>query len=172
MSLKEEDLIFKENKLNIGHAFRKKTNFDNNNQYQQNSRIMNNGMNNGMNGGAGNQHHMMAGNNSNIGHLGLGGHGGMGLHNGGMATNGLGNMGSLGGLGGLGGAGHLGNNNYLDSQMNGAPSGLHPMNNMNGFGSGSQGMSHNGMGYGMNGHISAIGGGMGGLTGMNGMNMN
>ena len=66
MSLKEEDLIFKENKLNIGHAFRKKNNFDQqqggNPQYQQNRG------HNGMGGGHG-QPHMMGG---NMGNLGLG----------------------------------------------------------------------------------------------------
>ncbi len=175
LSLKEEDLIFKENKLNIGHAFRKKNNFDNANQYQQNPRA-NNGMAGGGGGGAGlggGQHHMMGGNNNNLGHLGLGGHGGIGVHNGsGMSGGGLNNM---GGLGGLGGAGHPGNNSYLDNPMNGGASGMHPMNTMNGFSNSSQGMTHNAMGYGMNGHLAGMSagmGGMGGLTGMNGMNMN
>ena len=66
LSLKEEDLIFKENKLNIGHAFRKKNNFDQGQgggQYQQGMRGQN-----GMGGGQG-QHHMMGG---NMGGLGLG----------------------------------------------------------------------------------------------------
>lgn len=160
LSLKEEDLIFKENKLNIGHAFRKKNNFDQNQggpQYQQGMRGQN-----GM-GGQG-QHHMMGG---NMGGLGLGGQGSMGLHQGNMGSSGLGNM---GGLGGLGGGGHPGGNNYLDSQMNGQASGMHPMNNMSGFGNNSQGMNPQGMNYGMNGHMGL--GNMGALNGINGMNMN
>jgi len=156
LSLKEEELIFKENKLNIGHAFRKKNNFDQpgGQQFQQNPR------------GQDGQHPMMGG---NMGGLGLGGQGSIGLHNGGMGGNGLGNMGGLGGLGG----GHLGNYNNLDSQMNAGASGMHPMNGMNGGfnNGGSQGMNPQGMNYGMNGHIG-LGSNMGGLGGMNGMNMN
>lgn len=69
LSLKEEDLIFKENKLNIGHAFRKKNNFDQ--QGGQGGYRVQNGMGggqNGMGGGQG-QHPMMGG---NMGGLGLG----------------------------------------------------------------------------------------------------
>jgi len=155
LSLKEEDLIFKENKLNIGHAFRKKNNFDQGQgggQYQQGMRGQN-----GMGGGQG-QHHMMGG-----------GQGSMGLHQGSMGGSGLGNMGALGGLGG---AVHPGGNNYLDSQMNGQASGMHPMNNMSGFSNNSQGMNPQGMNYGMNGHMGGLGGNMGALNGINGMNMN
>jgi len=155
LSLKEEDLIFKENKLNIGHAFRKKNNFDQGQgggQYQQGMRGQN-----GMGGGQG-QHHMMGG-----------GQGSMGLHQGSMGGSGLGNMGALGGLGG---AGHPGGNNYLDSQMNGQASGMHPMNNMSGFSNNSQAMNPQGMNYGMNGHMAGLGGNMGALNGINGMNMN
>ena len=184
LSLKEEDLIFKENKLNIGHAFRKKNNFDQGQgggQYQQGMRGQN-----GMGGGQG-QHHMMGGNMGGLGlgnfnnlfyfkyksvylnELILGGQGSMGLHQGSMGGSGLGNMGALGGLGG---AGHPGGNNYLDSQMNGQASGMHPMNNMSGFSNNSQAMNPQGMNYGMNGHMAGLGGNMGALNGINGMNMN
>jgi len=68
LSLKEEELIFKENKLNIGHAFRKK-NFSNTNNYNNNNNGM--GVNNGMGGmggngmGGGNPHlHLMNGGNN------------------------------------------------------------------------------------------------------------
>ena len=87
LSLKEEDLIFKENKLNIGHAFRKK-NFVNN--YGNNNNQMGGGMNagmgglgglnGGMNGGMGNMGGMagMAGNMSGMGGMGASQQGGMG----------------------------------------------------------------------------------------------
>ena len=72
LSLKEEDLIFKENKLNIGHAFRKKNNFDQPGGQQQGGYRVQNGMGggqNGMGGGGQGQHPMMGG---NMGGLGLG----------------------------------------------------------------------------------------------------
>lgn len=164
LSLKEEDLIFKENKLNIGHAFRKKNNFDQPGGAQQGGFRVQNGMGggqNGMNGGQG-QHPMMGG---NMGGLGLGGQGAIGLHNGGMGASGLGNMANLGGLGG----GHPGGQFNMDSQMNGG-SGMHQMQGMNGFGSqpgSQQGMTPQGYGG-----IQGYGGmaAMTGMTGMNGMN--
>ena len=71
LSLKEEELIFKENKLNIGHAFRKKNNFEQGQggqggQYGRGQAGM--GGQSGMGGqaGMGGGHAMMAGNMANL----------------------------------------------------------------------------------------------------------
>lgn len=89
LSLKEEDLIFKENRLNIGHAFRKKNNLmgqpsdlnqihHSNNFHHQNHfnnnvnmntpiQMNNHSINNYLEGQMGNMNHMSNGMNSNYG---------------------------------------------------------------------------------------------------------
>ena len=130
LSLKEEDLIFKENKLNIGHAFRKKN-------------FVSGYNNNGMGGGMGSGQMNMGGMNM----------GGMGMQN----AGGLGGFnGNGGGLGGNLGVNHLptNTNTFLDPQQMGN---MHHMTSMNGLGMNSQ-MHHQmnlpggfGNGMGLNG---------------------
>jgi len=160
LSLKEEDLIFKENKLNIGHAFRKK-NFGPGGQVQ------------GQGFGGMQQQHQQP----------------QGMYGQNMYSQGMGQSmgqsmmgGQGGGLGGQGGQGQVGHpgqqGGYLDAQM----TQMHQMGAMNGFGMGQgQGQGgnpmahHGGMGLGgMNGHLGGMGGlnGLGGLNGIGGINMN
>jgi hypothetical protein len=152
LSLKEEDLIFKENKLNIGDAFRKK-NFVNNygNSNNQMGGVMTGmgglgGINVGMNSGMGNINAMGGGGHlqgansfldpqmNNMHHMASGMNGLAGVNNG-MHHHGM-------GMGGMGG--HLGMNGMSNS-------GTHTLGGMNG----------------MNGF-----GGMNGLNSLNGMNLN
>lgn len=143
LSVKEEDLIFKESKLNIGHAFRKKNNFPNQSSVN--------------------------GFNANL----LGGNNGMGLGIGGLGMNiGMAQMGGLGnpmshnmnpiGQNGGGQNLHL-NNNFMDQGQMG---GMHHMggNGMNSLGAGGGQMHHQMNLQNMNS--------FGGMSSLNGMNMN
>ncbi len=164
LSVKEEDLIFKEGKLNIGHAYRKKNNFPN----QQNNNGFNNNILGGMNGLGG------GGGNLGMGGLGMGGLGmNMGMNNGGQ-MGGLGNimghnMNSLGQNGNSGINHHLSNNPFMDQgQMGG-------MHHMGGGGGGGVGGGMNSIGGGgqMHQQMNLHGmNGFGGMGGLNGMNMN
>lgn len=159
LSLKEEELVFKDNRLNIGHAFRKK-NF---------------GGGPGMGGGQpGNQ---MGGGNQFMSGQGQGGNqymGGMGQAGmGGMQQHGQSQMGGQGSMGSLGSMGSMGSmGGYLDPQQ---MSGMHPMQ------VGAGGNYNNGLGLpGLNGHLGMSGaaghlghmGAMNGINALSGMNMN
>lgn len=138
LSVKEEELMFKDSKLNIGHAFRKKNNFPDHQQQQQ----QNNGYNNGGGGLMGNLGMGMA--MSNGGQMGLGNPMG---HN--MNAIGQNNH-------------HMSNNAFMDNQMGLGGGGGGMQHHMGGGMNGGAQMHHQMNLPGMNGF-----GGMGGLNGMN-----
>lgn len=139
LSLKEEELVFKENKLNIGHAYRKKNNFASPQQQQQQGQHQHhqssnyghhhhqmnqmNGMGSGHMGG----HHQMSNHGLNNNYLdaqvgnmhqmqqgsmssGFGQPNQMGM----AQMNGHLGMGGMSGLNGLNGMGHLNHMNGLN----------------------------------------------------------
>jgi hypothetical protein len=156
LSLKEEDLVFKESKLNIGHAFRKKNAND-----MSGPRGMN--QPGGHMGNSGNANANSYNGNAFGGMGAAGGFGG--LQNGGL--NGMGNAMMGQGMSQLGMSSQ--SNGYLDLQLNG----MHSMaangaGGMNGYGQ-SAGMNLPSL----NGHLAGMnmnGMNMSGLNGMNGLN--
>lgn len=165
LSLKEEELVFKDNRLNIGHAFRKK-NFGGAGQGmggggQQGGQMGNNQFMGGQ-GQGGNQY---------MGGMGQGGMGGMQQHQ----QSQMGGQGNMGGMGSMGSMGSMGG--YLDPQQ---MSGIHPMQ----VGAGGNYGAANGLGLpGLNGHLGMSGaaglnghlghmGAMNGINALSGMNMN
>lgn len=167
LSVKEEDLIFKESKLNIGHAFRKKNNFPG----QQGGGGFQSGLGQGLNGM-----------NLGMGQGLMGGLGGMGMNMNGLGQQMGGHMQNAIGGGGQNGGG--GNQHHLQQQQSnqqsfmdqGQMSGMSQhhmqqqgnqpqgMNSMGGQG-GQQQMHHQ-MG------LQGMNAGFGGMGGLNGMNMN
>jgi RNA recognition motif-containing protein len=158
LGLKEEDLMFKENRLNIGHAFRKK-NFNNNGTNGNNFMSSNtNPMMHTAVAAAASHHHHAAHQNQH--------HHPSNNHNGSHHQMGLNHQSSLNG--------HSSMNGYLDPQMTnmhamvGGGQGYGQANGLN-----LAGMNgHLGMSAGLNGHLGHMGGGMNGMNALSGMNMN